>query len=266
MRSYTVAVVGATGLVGRMMVKVLFYGYTVGIPSSRRIEKKTYEVLDSIPSKLNSAAVMKVLRIHRLYSRIEQEVQEVIDRVSAIARPKAMYRLSWVEEKGEDWVRLEGVNFTSKVMRKNLDTAERVFFYVATCGTEVESLAYSGDAMMAYCLDVVKMMLVGVANVHLADYLKKRFALTQTAHMNPGSLADWPLSEQRKLFSLLGDVERRIGVRLTDNCMMYPLKSTSGIIFPTEVRFESCQLCPREKCMGKRAPYSPGLIQEYMGK
>ena len=27
----------------RMMVKLLFYGYTVGIPSSRRIEKKTYE-------------------------------------------------------------------------------------------------------------------------------------------------------------------------------------------------------------------------------
>jgi hypothetical protein len=26
-----------------MMVKLLFYGYTVGIPSSRRIEKKTYE-------------------------------------------------------------------------------------------------------------------------------------------------------------------------------------------------------------------------------
>jgi len=29
----------------RMMVKLLFYGYTVGIPSSRRIEKKTYEDL-----------------------------------------------------------------------------------------------------------------------------------------------------------------------------------------------------------------------------
>jgi transposase len=27
----------------RMMVKLLFYAYTVGIPSSRRIEKKTYE-------------------------------------------------------------------------------------------------------------------------------------------------------------------------------------------------------------------------------
>ena len=27
----------------RLMVKLLIYGYTVGIPSSRRIEKKTYE-------------------------------------------------------------------------------------------------------------------------------------------------------------------------------------------------------------------------------
>ena len=31
----------------RMMVKLLFYSYTVGIPSSRRIEKRTYEDIAS---------------------------------------------------------------------------------------------------------------------------------------------------------------------------------------------------------------------------
>jgi hypothetical protein len=148
-------------------------------------------------------------------------------------------------------------------MRKNLDAVERVFPYVATCGTEVESISYPDDVRKAFYLDAVKTVLVGLANQHLTAYLKRRFALGQTAHMNPGSLPDWPVTEQRKLFSLLGDVEESVGVRLTEGSMMYPMKSTSGILFPTEVRFESCQLCPREQCIGRRAPYDPELVKKY---
>ena len=32
--------------------------------------------------------------------------------------------------------------------------------------------------------------------------------------------------------------------------------------FPTEVKFESCQLCPREKCHTKQAPYDPGMVKK----
>jgi len=38
--------------------------------------------------------------------------------------------------------------------------------------------------------------------------------------MNPGSLEDWPLTEQRVLFALLGDPQAAIGVRLTDSLLM----------------------------------------------
>jgi hypothetical protein len=50
-----------------------------------------------------------------------------------------------------------------------------------------------------------------------------------------------------------------VGVRLTDSCLMMPTKSVSGIRFPTETSFESCQLCPRDDCPGRRAPYDSGL-------
>jgi hypothetical protein len=40
---------------------------------------------------------------------------------------------------------------------------------------------------------------------------------------------------------------------------MQPTKSASGIRYPTEVAFESCQLCPREICVGRRAPFTPDL-------
>jgi hypothetical protein len=81
--------------------------------------------------------------------------------------------------------------------------------------------------------------------------------------MSPGSLMDWPLEEQKPLFSLLKGAEKLIGVRLTENLLMIPRKSVSGIFFPTEVTFLSCQLCRREKCEWRKARYNEGLAKQY---
>ena len=72
---------------------------------------------------------------------------------------------------------------------------------------------------------------------------------------------DWPLREQRPLFTLLGDVRSAIGVELTDTLLMVPRKSVSGIVFVAEETFASCQLCPRHDCPNRRAPYEAGLFE-----
>jgi hypothetical protein len=79
--------------------------------------------------------------------------------------------------------------------------------------------------------------------------------------MNPGSLAEWPIGEQKLLFGLLGKVEELIGVQLTDSFLMLPIKTVSGIRFPKEGTYENCQLCPRQKCPGRKARYDEGLYQ-----
>jgi predicted transcriptional regulator len=81
--------------------------------------------------------------------------------------------------------------------------------------------------------------------------------------MSPGSLKDWPIEEQRALFAILGDVEGSIGVRLSESLVMIPSKSLSGIYFPTEVPFYSCQLCPRERCPSRRATYDESAARDY---
>jgi hypothetical protein len=57
----------------------------------------------------------------------------------------------------------------------------------------------------------------------------------------------------------LGDVAGAIGVWLSDSLLMVPAKSVSGVRFPTEESFESCQLCSRENCPGRRASYDDTL-------
>ena len=86
--------------------------------------------------------------------------------------------------------------------------------------------------------------------------------------MAPGSGTTdvWPITQQKELFSIFGNVEDLIGVRLTDKYLMIPIKSVSGILFQTETTFETCQLCPREACIGRRAKYDPDLVRKYREK
>ncbi|MCK4222447.1 MAG: vitamin B12 dependent methionine synthase [Dehalococcoidia bacterium] len=222
------------------------------------------EVLDEIPVSLDAEMVLKHLHLRKESKSIEKNVQELVEIVVPIARPKAVYEVSYVDHKHESSVDIHGIMFTSRVLRVNLDEVQRAFPYVATCGRELEGITVpSEDFMRYYCLDAIKGMVMNTARNHLKTYLTKKFALGQVSSMAPGSLEDWPITQQRELFSIFGSVEDLIGVKLTESFLMLPLKSVSGIYFPTQIRFESCQLCAREACSGRRAPYDPDLVVKY---
>ena len=170
----------------------------------------------------------------------------------------------YIDARTEDSVTIAGHVFASRVLSRNLDGIGRVFPFVATCGTELEGLpGDKADIMASYCMDTVMMLAVQAARRHLEAFLKQTYGLGQLSRMAPGSLDDWPLEQQGPLFSLLGDVRQQTGVRLSDRFLMTPIKSVSGIYFPTEVRFESCQLCTRPNCPGRRTPYSPDISAKY---
>ncbi len=222
------------------------------------------EVLDSIPFTLDTKSVFKHLRLRKENEHMERVVQELIEIVRPIAKPKAVYEVSYVDNKDEDSLYIGGVKFTSRVLRVNLDKVERVFPYVATCGRELDEITVpSDDFMKYYCFDAIKEMAVRSAHSYLQDYLTRNYALGKMSRMSPGELEDWPITQQKELFSVFGNVKDLIGVKLTESLLMVPLKSMSGICFPSEIRFESCQLCPREACIERKAPYDPELVKKY---
>jgi hypothetical protein len=169
-----------------------------------------------------------------------------------------------VEEKNESSVVVAGIRFTSKVLRRNLEGIGRVFPYVVTMGAALDKvIADEEDLLNRYLLDEIANIALREARRHFEDHLCLKYGLKKISFMAPGSLADWPIQEQTPLFSLLGDVESAIGVRLTDSLLMMPRKSVSGIYFPTETSFFSCQLCPREHCDGRKAKYDEAKAREY---
>jgi hypothetical protein len=216
-------------------------------------------IIDDIPFSADRAALVRRLRVSE-GSDHARELDRLITASESTARPKAMYKLGFIDGRGSEHVVVDGTIFRSRVLSVNLAQAHRAFLYVATCGTEIEGWAHGlGDLLHRYWADAIQESALRAASRALHRSLVDRYRPGRTATMAPGSLSEWPLSEQRPLFASLGNVREAIGVHLSDSLLMVPAKSVSGIRFPTTESFESCQLCPRASCPGRRAPYDSGL-------
>lgn len=219
-------------------------------------------ILDRIPFQLNKDQLIKKLHIDAS-SEDGVRLNEMIEQAEKIGRPKVLYTLASIDSKPEDGVVLNGIKLSSHIMRVNFADINRVFPYVLTCGEElVEWAAGLEDMLEQYWADIIMEQALAAALNYFYNHLKEEYGLAKFKSMNPGSLEDWPISQQKQLFQLLGNVQRSIGVELTDSFLMLPMKSTSGIVFQTESSYENCQLCPREVCPNRRAKYNPQLFNE----
>lgn len=226
------------------------------------------DALLNIPFDLDPVALQKKAHIQP-GSEDAADFLLLVDKVQAVAHPKVLIAECFVEQRGDDWVQIGGVRFTSRALRLNLDQVQRVFPYVATCGREVDAVELpAGDFMQPFWLDILKTSLLESASRFLMQQLSQRYQVQHASAMHPGSadLGVWAIEEQRQLFDLLGGVEPLIGVTLTESCLMLPNKSVSGILFPTEVDFRSCQVCQREHCPSRGAPFDTALWQKIQNK
>ena len=222
-------------------------------------------LLDNIPVHLDVPMVLERLKTHRANQRVEAVVRELIEVVMPVARPKVLYRVSQVTSADGKRLAVDGVEFSHHVPTLNFSQGERVFPYVATCGLELEALKFPREMMKEYCLNIIKNVILTRSTQHyFQDHLKATYHLDEVSRIAPGEAMGTTV-QQQKLFSLLGDVAGAIGVILSAHNMMVPEKSSSGIYFETNIRIESCQLCPND-CRTRRAAHDPELFQTFRKK
>ncbi len=203
-------------------------------------------IIDSISFNLDEEFLLDMMRV-RNNGELGDRLLELGRQAVAVARPKAAYREVTIDERSDDGLIIDGVKFQSRLLSENLP--ERAYSFVATCGTELEEWSRSfSDLLESFWLDGIMNLALDAA----VSELESRLGWAQLSCMNPGGLPDWPLTEQRPLFDLLGDTN--IGVSLTESCLLLPMKSVSGIYYYSEEQFCNCQLCPRENCPGRRVP------------
>lgn len=198
-------------------------------------------------------------------SQFETELEALFNQVTKIAKPKAIYRVSYIEARQMDTVTIENTTFRSQAMSANMEQIRRVFPFVATCGKEVEGIHCDpDDVLKQYWLNAIKLALLHASMEHLRETLQKNYRLENLAAMNPGSgdASVWPIEQQLPLFSLFGgieEVDQQIGVRLQPSFLMMPEMTVSGILFPSKTNYTNCQLCQREDCPGRRAHFDADL-------
>jgi len=218
--------------------------------------------LDNIPITVTLSKVLQKLAV-----KDDEDIaliSDLFETAQAVARPKALYREAFVEELSGARVRVNGFDFHSEVLAANLNNIHRVFAYVCTCGAEVDEWSRGGhDYVVSLWLDMIKEMFLIDAITFLREHIKTAFGLKRISAINPGSgnAENWPISQQKELFAMIGDVKGEVGVTLTDTCLMLPIKSTSGLLYPSEADFVNCALCFRENCQGRRAEFDKELYE-----
>src|SRR4030065_2450124 len=102
-------------------------------------------ILDHIPFQIDLALLAKNMRVKEGSGQAER-LQQLADEAQAVAKPKALYKVAFIDSKGEDRVIVNGIALTSRVLCVNLEKAHRIFPFVATCGEELEKWSKIGRA------------------------------------------------------------------------------------------------------------------------
>jgi hypothetical protein len=222
-------------------------------------------ILDDIPLAID---LEQLSRDAGLSADADPEDRESLARLArnaeAIARPKACYLACDVAVDG-DRVVLGGVAFTSGLMAENLKNEKTVWAYVATGGMELYRWARAlEDPYERFWGEAALKQSLVAASGALFKAIGREHDGTM-AVMSPGSLPEWPLSEQRPLFHLLAGGVRAIGVTLEASLLMTPNQSISGVRFPNAHGYVNCRLCPKANCPNRRAAYDEGMAEKLRG-
>lgn len=212
-------------------------------------------VLDHIPHGLHYPHLVEKLVVGDK-AEARRRVKHLLQQASEAAAPKAVFKIARAQLLDGAQLMIDDETFCSQLLAEHMSGARCVFPFVATCGREIWDWAQELDGILVkFWGEVMMQEALNSAVACLEDHLQKHYQSRDMLAINPGSFPGWPLQEQRRLFRLLNGGAEQIGVKLTERSVMIPLKSVSGLYFPTDTARHQCELCPRSDCRSRQAPH-----------
>jgi len=195
-------------------------------------------VVDPLPVDVARPMVLLRLGYRRpaqVPERTARLIDEIMERGRALLRPRAIYGVFDAETPGPDESRVGGaLSARSRSLHERLHGCRRALLFAATIGEEVEAwcqdLLKEGQMTRGLLADAYASsaaIALGLEVEGIAARVLEEEGLAPTKRYAPG-YGDWSLESQRPLFGLLD--APRIGITLTEECLMIPAKSISGVI------------------------------------
>lgn len=206
-------------------------------------------VLD-IPVNFTAEQLAQFCRISTDSSAFDS-LEEALPYINQYGAPKAIMKWCTVDSVEDDKTTIDGVTFQSKVVADKLKDVPRVFCSVFTCGEGLEKCSELEDDVFLPTYNAALLFLAGATAL---EYMKTNFGYDGSSMLNPGSLPDWPISNNFPLFDIIGNVDE-IGVTLNEEGYIKPWNSGSHIHFPGE-GYQNCSLCKKYDCVGRHQAFN----------
>jgi len=195
-------------------------------------------------------------------ARMRALVNEYSANINQIIAPSYSYVTRDIDFVQGRYTFLEGgLVFESKVIARLLEQCEQITAFTITIGECLEEtvgqIADDGFILRARVLDAIGSDAIEKVADTIQDrtrWLAAAEGLTVSRRFSPG-YCDWPINQQRILFNAMND--DTAGINLTEECVMVPHKSISGIIgmgTPENniEHYNPCETCHKQGCDGRR--------------
>ena len=196
----------------------------------------------------------------RLTSSTSSLIDSQIEEAQRLIKPSYSCSIRKILDTESPRTIIEGpMILTSNIITKIFSRCHEVAIFVATIGAGVEErvshLMSSGEMLKAVVLDAAGSAAIEKLACELEESVRKRASVDGariSRRYSPG-YCDWHIKQQKLLFdALTGD---SVGVELTEDSLMMPQKSISGIIgigFGQAITVSSCLSCSKKDCEGRR--------------
>ena len=190
----------------------------------------------------------------------EQNLDRCIAELQSAAAPKSVFQAFELSHLAEGTMKTGGALIRSKNLARTLKGCTSVYLMAATLGLAVDRLITRASAVRmsdavlyqaaaaamieAYCDEVNDTLREEAERVGL--YCRPRFS--------PG-YGDFRIEHQRDISRLL-DTPRKIGLTVTESCLLVPIKSVTAVIglsnSPQPCHRKGCEECSKQDCAFRR--------------
>ncbi len=224
-----------------------------------------YESITEFDFTLSEEDVLKGQGIdpNRASPKLFSKAGEVIKEANSLIKPAAMYTIVEVNSFEHQRITFEGGSFEGPLVAKAMAGAEHLNIAICTIGGELEKRVeeiMNENPIMGVTLDGAGIAAVRKVSQTIEDIISELACELDTSlgmRAQPGQ-EGWPIEQQRLVFSILP--ADKIGVHLTESCLMIPRKSVSFII-PRGKELSSsvipCDFCSkRNRCEWRKEKQS----------
>jgi len=190
---------------------------------------------------------------------VEQLIRECEYELERIAAPRSVWREYPLMIRDHE-LDMGVLKTRSRSLERNLQDCGHVLFFAATLGSGVDMLLQRYGR-----LQVSKAVVMQAASAAMLETYcdgqnerLKREYLQQGRYLRPRfspGYGDFPLECQRPL-ALALELNKRVGITLTDSLLMAPSKSVTAVIGisdkPWDCSVQGCEACQKKDCLYRR--------------